>query len=105
MTSPRISICVPNINGRAYLAECVSSIRSQTLADYEVLICDDQSSDGTIDEVRRLADGDLPFRIISNPKRFGLVGNWNNCVEQARGEWIKFVFQDDVIARPAWSGS
>jgi GT2 family glycosyltransferase len=35
--------------------------------------------------------------LISNPRRLGLVANWNNCVAQARGEWIKFVFQDDVV--------
>jgi GT2 family glycosyltransferase len=46
---------------------------------------------------RKLAKGDKRFRFISNPNRLGLVQNWNNCVAQARGEWIKFVFQDDVI--------
>jgi glycosyltransferase involved in cell wall biosynthesis len=63
-----------------------------------VVICDDCSSDGTLDFARQLAEGDERFRFISNPRRFGLVGNWNSCVNEARGEWIKFVFQDDTIA-------
>lgn len=95
---PAVSICIPTYNGKQYLSECINSIIAQTFGDFEVLICDDQSSDGTLDYARELAKGDKRFRFISNPRRFGLVGNWNNCVQQARGEWIKFVFQDDVIS-------
>jgi len=95
---PVISICVPTYNGREHLAECIRSIRSQSFTNFEVVVCDDQSSDGTLDCARELADGDERFRFISNPRRLGLAGNWNNCVQEARGEWIKFVFQDDTIA-------
>ncbi|TAN38423.1 MAG: glycosyltransferase [Verrucomicrobia bacterium] len=95
--APCVSICIPTYNSRDYLAECIASIRAQTFTDYEVVICDDESSDGTLDLARQLAKGDTRFRFISNPCRLGLVQNWNNCVKQARGEWIKFVFQDDVI--------
>lgn len=96
--NPSISICIPTYNGRIHLKECIDSVRTQIFQDFEVLICDDQSSDGTLDLARQLAADDKRFRFISNPRRFGLVGNWNNCVQQARGEWIKFVFQDDVIS-------
>jgi glycosyltransferase involved in cell wall biosynthesis len=95
---PRVSICIPTYNGRVYLQACLASVQSQTFKDFEVLICDDQSSDGTLDFARELVQGDARFRFIKNPRRFGLVGNWNNCIELARGEWIKFVFQDDIIA-------
>jgi glycosyltransferase involved in cell wall biosynthesis len=95
---PLISICIPTYNGREHLKECLDSVRRQTFNDFEVVICDDQSSDGTLEHARCLAEGDERFRFISNPCRFGLVGNWNNCIELSRGEWIKFVFQDDVIA-------
>jgi glycosyltransferase involved in cell wall biosynthesis len=94
---PTVSVCVPTYNGAAYLAECIGSILTQSFSDYEVVVCDDQSSDDTLGLARELAKGDERFRFISNPNRLGLVQNWNNCVAQARGEWIKFVFQDDVI--------
>jgi glycosyltransferase involved in cell wall biosynthesis len=81
----------------AYLSECFESILAQTFTNFEVVVCDDQSSDGTLELARKLANGDARFRFISNPDRLGLARNWNNCVERARGEWIKFVFQDDVI--------
>lgn len=96
--NPHVSICIPTYNGREHLKECLDSIRAQSFKDFEVVICDDQSSDGTLDYARELAQGDERFRFIQNPRRFGLVGNWNNCIAVSRGEWIKFVFQDDIIA-------
>ena len=96
--SPLVSICVPTYNGRDHLKECMASIRAQSFTDFEVVICDDQSSDGTLDFARELAGGDGRFRFIANPRRFGLVGNWNNTIAQARGEWIKLLFQDDLLA-------
>lgn len=95
--SPQVSVCVPTYNGKKYLAKCVDSIIAQTFGKFEVVICDDQSSDGTLEFARSLAKGDNRFRFIPNPRRFGLVGNWNNCVKHAHGEWIKFIFQDDII--------
>lgn len=97
MILPKVSICVPTYNGREHLKECLDSIRAQSFKDFEVVICDDQSSDGTLDFARELAQGDERFRLIENPRRFGLVGNWNNCIKLSRGEWIKFVFQDDLL--------
>lgn len=95
--NPHVSICIPTYNGREHLKECIDSVRAQTFQNFEVVICDDQSSDGTLDFARELAQGDERFRFIQNPRRFGLVGNWNNCVAVSRGEWIKFVFQDDLL--------
>lgn len=97
MNAPSVSICIPTYNGSKHLGACITCIREQTFADVEVVVCDDESSDGTLGLARQLAQGDQRFRFIENPQRFGLVANWNNCVRQARGEWIKFVFQDDLI--------
>lgn len=96
--APMVSVCVPTYNGKEHLAECIRSVRSQSFTDFEVVICDDQSSDGTLEFAQVLAEEDERFRFIKNPARLGLTHNWNNCVLQARGEWIKFVFQDDTIA-------
>jgi len=99
-SAPAISVCVPTYNGCEHLKECLDSIRAQSFKDFEVVICDDQSSDGTIEFARELAHDDDRFRFIPNPRRFGLVGNWNNCIALSRGDWIKFVFQDDLL-KPA----
>ncbi len=94
-----VSICIPTYNGGHYLDDCLESVRAQTFDDVEILVMDDQSSDETPSIVARHAARDARIRFQQNPRRLGLVGNWNRCVEVARGEWIKFVFQDDFIDR------
>lgn len=97
MVSPRISVCVPVYNGGPYLEACLSGIAAQTFADFEVLVVDDGSSDGGLEIARRWQSADSRFRVIVNEKNLGLVGNWNRCIELAKGEWIKFLFHDDLI--------
>ena len=92
-----ISICIPTYNGSEYLRECLDSVMVQTLADFEVLIVDDQSTDDSVAIAEEYAAADPRVRVVKNERNLGLVGNWNRCIELARGEWIKFVFQDDLI--------
>lgn len=96
--NPVVSVCVPTYNGAAYLAECLDSILAQTFTDFEVLIVDDCSRDDTLAIAEQYARRDPRVRVLRNEHNLGLVGNWNRCVEIAQGEWIKFVFQDDLIA-------
>lgn len=96
--NPLVSICVPTYNGEKYLRECLNSVLAQTFSDFEVLIVDDQSSDNTFCLAQEYAEKDTRIRVMRNDKNLGLVGNWNRCVELASGEWIKFVFQDDLIS-------
>ena len=98
MSSPLVSICVPTYNGAQYLEACLASAVAQTHPNVEILVVDDGSSDGTVSIVRRYADGDPRVRLLQNRHRLGLVGNWNRCVDLARGEWLKFLFQDDMLA-------
>jgi glycosyltransferase involved in cell wall biosynthesis len=95
--APRISVCIPTYNGEKFLRECIESVLEQTFRDFEVVVVDDCSSDGTVAIVNEYAAGDPRIRVIRNEQNLGLVGNWNRCVELARGEWIKFVFQDDLL--------
>lgn len=97
MRTPSVSVCVPTYNGVSYLRECFASIRAQTYEDYEVLIVDDGSTDATLDVCAEYARTDDRVRIERNVQNLGLVGNWNRCVQLARGSWLKFVFQDDLL--------
>lgn len=94
---PFVSICVPTYNGEEYLKECLNSVMAQTFSNFEVLIVDDQSSDETLNMAQEYAVRDNRIRVTQNEHNLGLVGNWNRCVELAQGDWIKFVFQDDLI--------
>ncbi|NJR40488.1 MAG: glycosyltransferase family 2 protein [Leptolyngbyaceae cyanobacterium CSU_1_4] len=98
MLNPIVSVCIPTYNGEKYFKSCLDSVLSQTFSDFELLIIDDQSTDTTVSIAQEYAKQDSRIRIIQNPQNLGLVGNWNRCIELSRGEWIKFVFQDDLIA-------
>jgi glycosyltransferase involved in cell wall biosynthesis len=97
MSAPKVSICVPTYNGEAYLRECLDSALGQTFEDFELLIVDDASSDLTGAIAAEYSRADSRIRFFQNPTTLGLVGNWNRCIELARGEWIKFLFQDDRL--------
>ncbi len=97
MTKPLVSICIPTYNGDKYLEECLESCIHQSFKDYEIIICDDGSSDKTISIIEEYASKFPSILFIKNEKNLGLVGNWNKCLELSSGTWIKFVFQDDYI--------
>jgi glycosyltransferase involved in cell wall biosynthesis len=95
--NPTVSICIPTYNGSAYLADCLNSVISQTYSDFEVLIVDDSSSDDTVAIANAYAKHEPRIRVVANDANRGLVENWNHCVRLSHGDWIKFVFQDDII--------
>lgn len=99
MTAPTISVCVPTYNGSAYLAETLASISAQTFDDLEILIVDDGSSDDTLAIAEWFATTERRARVVRNAERAGSSAkNANKCLDHARGEWIKFIFQDDLMA-------
>jgi glycosyltransferase involved in cell wall biosynthesis len=99
MKDPLISICIPTYNGEKYLKDCLLSIVSQTYHNTEIIIVDDCSSDGTTAIVEQFMKEDKRIILSRNEKNLGLVGNWNRSLALAKGEWVKFVFQDDLIAK------
>lgn len=98
MSSPEVSVCVPTYNGERYLRPCLESILAQTHTDFELLIVDDASSDGSLALLAEYAARDGRVRVLQNSFNLGLVGNWNRCIELARAPWIKYAFQDDLLA-------
>jgi glycosyltransferase involved in cell wall biosynthesis len=97
MNNPLVSICIPTYNGSAYLAQCIESAIQQTYANIEILIVDDKSTDNTCQLIEKYAASDSRIKLIRNQKNLGLVGNWNRCMDLAKGEWVKFLFQDDYF--------
>ena len=98
-TSPRLSIGLPVYNGENYLAEAIESLLGQTYDDFELIISDNASSDGTEAICRRYAAQDQRIRYIRQPSNIGGAPNHNFLVEQARGELFKWASHDDLYAR------
>lgn len=92
-----ISICIPTYNGDKYLKECIDSILAQTYINFEIIIIDDRSTDETIKIISEYLKKDKRIVFHQNNTNMGLVGNWNKCIELAKGDWIKLVFQDDYL--------
>lgn len=97
MNNQLISICIPTYNGEKYLKKCLDAVLSQSYKNFEVLVVDDQSTDGTVGIIHEYLKKDERIRFYQNEINLGLVGNWNKCVDLSSGEWIKFVFQDDFM--------
>ncbi|MCG2794061.1 MAG: glycosyltransferase family 2 protein [Weeksellaceae bacterium] len=92
-----VSICIPTFNGERYLQEALNSVKAQTYKNFEVIISDDDSKDKTLDICRKFqSEVDFPVFIYHHTPA-GIGANWNNCVQHANGEYIKFLFQDDIL--------
>ncbi len=90
-----ISVCVPMYNNSATIARCLRSILDQEDVDFEIVVVDDDSSDGSADIVAgMLRVGD---RLIRNSSRLGLNQNHNKCLELARGRAVQIVHGDDWL--------
>jgi len=95
---PKVSICIPTYNGEAFIGEAIQSALAQTYANIELIISDDGSTDRTIAIAQSFqSETSVDFRIILH-RNYGLSQNWNFCISQAKGQYIKFLFQDDLLA-------
>lgn len=95
-----ISIIIPVYNVEKYLPKCLDSILAQTFTDYEVILIDDGSPDGSGAICDAYAQKDSRLRVI-HQKNAGVSTARNNGIEHARGEWITFIDSDDWV-EPAY---
>ncbi|MCU0545546.1 MAG: glycosyltransferase [Oscillatoriaceae cyanobacterium Prado104] len=95
---PLVSICIPTYNGEAFIAEAIQSAIDQTYPNIEIIVSDDGSADRTVAIAQSfLSQTTIDFRTVLH-RNYGLSQNWNFCISQAKGEYIKFLFQDDFLA-------
>lgn len=96
-SQPLVSICIPTYNGASFIAETLDSALNQTYQNFEIIITDDKSSDNTLEICKAYAKKDDRIKIFENKQNLGLVGNWCESVEKASSNWIKYLFQDDLL--------
>jgi glycosyltransferase involved in cell wall biosynthesis len=95
--APKVSICIPTYNRKDYLRETIESVFTQTYKDYEVIIVDDGSTDGTAEMLKNI---DLPIRYYWQ-KNSGEAVTRNKMIKIAQGEFITFVDSDDLLMHDA----
>ena len=94
---PLISICLPNLNTRPFLEERMETLLAQTFGDWELIVSDNYSDDGSWEFFQKFKD-DPRIHLFQTP-RAGMYANWNECVRRARGGYVYMATSDDT-ARP-----
>ena len=94
--NPLVTVVVPCFNVAPYLALTFKSVQAQTFRDYEVIMVDDGSTDGTLAVMQEFASRNESCTAISMPKNQGGVAARNAALMQARGEYIAMLDGDDI---------
>lgn len=92
-----VSLLVTVYNRELYLAACLDSILSSTYRDFEVIIVDDASTDGSFAIAAEYTKRDPRFFLVRNPVNLGDYGNRNRAASFARGNYLKYLDADDLI--------
>lgn len=89
---PLISTIILNWNGKEYLYPCLQSVKGQTYPNIEMILVDNASTDGSVDDIKNLFPD---VRLIINPKNMGYGGGNNRGISEARGSYL-FVLNSDT---------
>lgn len=96
MTVPAISVIVPVFNAEAYLRQCIESVLAQTFTDWQLIIVDDGSTDGSASIYSRFLSVDKRISLISKPNG-GLSSARNAGIDAAEGSFLFFLDADDEL--------
>src|SRR5215213_6401610 len=91
-----VSIGLPVYNGDRFLARSLDSLLAQTMPDFELIISDNASSDGTAEICRAYARRDRRIRCVRNEHNLGVYRNFNRVFQLSSGKYFKWAAADDV---------
>ena len=92
----KISVIIPAYNTAEYMDECMQSVLSQTLQEIEIICVDDESTDGTLEILRRYESADERVHVIA--KQHSMIGETRNTgIDAAVGKYIYFMDSDDYL--------
>ena len=91
---PKVSVIMGVYNDEKYLSKAIQSILLQTYKDFEFIICDDCSTDNTVQIISSFNDDRIVF--LQNEVNLGLANTLNKCIEHSKGEYIARMDSDDI---------
>jgi glycosyltransferase involved in cell wall biosynthesis len=94
---PLVSICMPHLNSVPFTNERMDTIISQTLRDWELIVVDSDSDDGSRQILERYGSADRRIRIVTGP-RDGIYTNLNRAIDRASGKYVYIATSDDTMA-------
>lgn len=93
---PKVSVVVPAYNNVDFIDETMRAILAQTYTDFEVIVADHSSTDGTWEALQKYG-ADTRVRLVQTPAGGGAPANWNRVSRLASGEYLKLVCGDDLL--------
>ena len=94
---PFFSIIVPVYNSEKYLNRCIKSILNQTFNDYELILIDDGSEDGSINICKEYSSHDNRIKLIVHPQNLGVVAARDSGLKASTGKYVTWVDSDDYV--------
>lgn len=98
--SPLVSVLIPAYNPRFFEEALVSAVE-QDYRNLEIIVCDDSEGEAIGNVCRRIAYGRIVY--VKNRKNLGFSGNFTQCFNLAKGEYVKFLNDDDILLQPCIS--
>ncbi|MEI8033574.1 MAG: glycosyltransferase [Chlorobiaceae bacterium] len=92
---PYVTVTIPMYNNARFIGETITSVLSQSFGDFELLIYDDHSIDGSWEIASSWTDSRI--KRFRNPRNLGPEGNWNQAISNVRGKYVKLVCADDML--------
>lgn len=94
-SKPLFTIITSTLNAMETIGRCVESVAAQTFRDYEHIVVDGASTDGTAEFLNSRKD---QFSVLISEPDTGIYNAWNKALKHARGEWVLFLGADDILA-------
>src|SRR5579864_2535212 len=96
--TPLVSIGLPVYNGENFVAEAIRCVLNQTFSNWELVICDNCSTDRTMAICRQFGDQDSRIRVYQNARNMGVSFNYNEVLRRSSGKYFKWIAHDDLFA-------
>ena len=98
MTKALVSILIPVYNREKLVKKAIESAINQTYKNIEIIVVDNQSTDKTYEVLKEYSKKYSNIKVYQNNENIGPVKNWLKCLNYAKGEYIKILWSDDLIA-------
>lgn len=93
----KLSILIPTYNREKFVRTAIESVLNQKFTDFEIICCDNASTDKTYEVLEEYARKDKRIKIFQNDYNLGPVLNWKRCLDNASGEFVHWLWSDDWI--------
>ncbi len=97
MNNPLVSVLMAAYNSEKYIGEAIESVLASTFTDFELIICDDRSTDNTANIAKSYLQKDARVKVYINEKNLGDYPNRNKAASYANGTYLKYLDHDDII--------